>query len=408
MFYEAELRLLRDTFRKCRIQTSIADLSMPADEQRSNNPDLPFLTGVDPVALLLQSVSIVMPSTLYRLQDPFRCRYMILRLPELPTEAVLIIGPYLSATPSKQQIMEWSENQSISPSEQKKLEDFYRSLPLLPDTSHLFVLLDSFAERILGINSFSVEDIDQDLFMPLSALNKNDASTEEEDTLWRMKSIEQRYAYENELMTAVSKGQLHKADMLLTNFSSFSFEQRVADPVRNAKNYCIIMNTLLRKAAESGGVHPMHLDSTSSAYAIKIEQTHSLDTMPSLMVEMFRAYCRLVRKHAMKDYSPPIQKALIYIDANLTGNLNLSSLADTLNVSSSYLSTLFKKETGQTLTEYINTRRVRHAKHLLESTRLQIQTVAQHCGIVDVQYFSRVFKRITGMTPKEYRESTKR
>ncbi len=402
MFYEAELRLLRDTFRKCRIQTSIADLSATADEQHRG------IAGTNPVALLHQSVSTVMPSTLYRLRDPFQCRYMFLRMPELPAEAVLIIGPYLSAPPTEQQIMEWSENKSISPSAQKKLVDFYQSLPLLPDASHLFVLLDSFAERIWGINGFSVEDIDQDLFMPLSSLNQSNASSEEEDTLWRMKSIEQRYAYENELMTAVSKGQLHKADMLLANFSTFFFEQRVADPVRNTKNYCIIMNTLLRKAAEKGGVHPMHLDSTSSAYAIKIEQTHSMDTMPSLMAEMFRAYCRLVRKHAMKDYSPPVQKALIYIDANLTGNLNLSSLADTLNVSSSYLSSLFKKETGYTLTEYINTRRIKHAKHLLESTRLQIQTIAQHCGIVDVQYFSRVFKRIAGMTPKEYRESVKR
>lgn len=403
MFYEAELRLLRDTFRKCRIQTSIADLCTPTDEQHHDTD------GTDPVTLLRQSVPTVMPSTLYRLRDPFQCRYMFLRLPELPTEAVLIIGPYLSVPPTEQQIMEWSENQSISPSAQKRLENFYRSLPLLPDTSHLFVLIDSFVERILGANSFCVEDIDQDLFMPLSALSKNDPTiSEEEDTLWRMKSIEQRYAYENELMTAVSKGQLHKADMLLANFSSFPFEQRVADPVRNAKNYCIIMNTLLRKAAEAGGVHPMHLDSTSSVYAAKIEQTHSLDAMPALMAEMFRAYCRLVRKHAMKDYSPPVQKALIYIDANLTGNLNLSSLADTLNVSSSYLSTLFKKETGHTLTEYINTRRIRHAKHLLESTRLQIQTIAQHCGIVDVQYFSRVFKHITGMTPKEYRGSVKR
>lgn len=402
MFYEAELRLLRDTFRKCRIQTSIADLSATEEESHHSTD------RINPLALLRQSVSTVIPSALYRLRDTFQCRYMFLRLPELPTEAVLIIGPYLSAPPTEQQIMEWSENKSISPSAQKKLGDFYRSLPLLPDASHLFVLLDSFAERIWGINGFSVEDIDQDLFMPLSALNQNNVSSEEEDTLWRMKSVEQRYAYENELMTAVSKGQLHKADMLLANFSTFSFEQRVADPVRNARNYCIIMNTLLRKAAEEGGVHPMHLDSTSSAYAVKIEQTHSLDVMPSLMAEMFRAYCRLVRKHAMKDYSPPVQKALIYIDANLTGNLNLSSLADTLNVSSSYLSTLFKKETGHTLTEYINTRRIKHAKHLLESTRLQIQTVAQHCGIMDVQYFSRVFKRIAGMTPKEYRDSTKR
>lgn len=405
MFYEAELRLLRDTFRKCRIQTSIADLTASLSGQAHSDPS--FLVGTDPVAQLCRSVSEVMPATLYRLRDSFQCRYMFLRLPELSSEAILVIGPYLSTPPTDQQIMEWAESKSISPSAQKKLGDFYNTLPLLSETSHLFVLLDSFMERLCGINGFSVEDIDQELFMPLSTLNENSASSEEEDTLRLMKSMELRYAYENDLMTAVSKGQLHKADVLFANFSTFLFEQRVADPVRNAKNYCIIMNTLLRKAAEKGSVHPMYLDRTSSDFAVKIEQTHSLDTLPSLMTEMFRTYCRLVRKHSMKDFSPPVQKALIYIDANLAGNLSLRSLAETLNVSSSYLSTLFKKESGQTLTEYINTRRIKHAKHLLESTRLQIQTVAQHCGIVDVQYFSRVFKRIAGMTPKEYRDSVK-
>ena len=126
------------------------------------------------------------------------------------------------------------------------------------------------------------------------------------------------------------------------------------------------------------------------------------------MSEMFRSYCRLVRKHSMGDYSPLVQKAITYIDSNLAGDLGLRPLSQVLGVSSSYLSSLFRRDTGQTLTEYISRRRVRYAKHLLETTHLQVQTVAQHCGIVDVQYFSKVFKRGTGMTPKEFRESLKR
>jgi YesN/AraC family two-component response regulator len=213
---------------------------------------------------------------------------------------------------------------------------------------------------------------------------------------------------ENELMEAVAKGQIHKADLLFSGFSTFSMEQRVSDPVRNIKNYCIIMNTLLRKAAEKGNVHPVHIDSTSSEFALKIEQLHSMDMAASLMTKMAQTYCRLVRQHAIKGYSPPVQKTVVYIDAHLSDNLTLSTLADTLSISSSYLSTLFKKETGQTLTAYINTRRIRQAKHLLETTKLQIQTVAQHCGIMDVQYFSKLFKNMVGVSPKRYRQTLRR
>jgi len=165
------------------------------------------------------------------------------------------------------------------------------------------------------------------------------------------------------------------------------------------------MNTLLRKAAESGGVHPVYLDTQSSAFAHKIEKLVSVSEADALMTDMYRSYCRLVRKHSMKHYSPPIQKVVAAIDFDLTANLSLSSLAEMQNISPSYLSALFKQEVGKTLTEYVNGRRIERAMQLLETTKLQIQTIAQNCGILDVHYFSKIFKRNTGMTPKEYRAS---
>jgi len=66
---------------------------------------------------------------------------------------------------------------------------------------------------------------------------------------------------------------------------------------------------------------------------------------------------------------------------------------------------LFKQEVGETLTEYVNGKRIKRAMQLLETTKMQVQTIAQNCGILDVHYFSKIFKKTTGMTPKEYRES---
>ena len=405
MFYEAELRILRDTFRKCRISTVIADLTKTLSEFPESQLHTRLTGAAEQDKPLGDYIPEVQPATVYRMRDHLGCRYIYLALPELPTDAILLIGPYLSEPLIQHQLMEWAESQGISPSQQSQVETYLHTLPLLQDNSHLFALLDAFAERLWGVNGYSSEEFDQDALTALSMLTEKSASSSEEDTLLNIRNTELRYGFENEMMNAVAKGQVHQADRFLSNSNTFLFEQRVADPVRNAKNYCIIMNTLLRKAAERGGVHPMYLDTTSSSFASRIEQLHTLDPLPKLMTEMFRTYCRLVRKHSLKDYSPPVQKALTFIDANLAGNLNLRTLADILNVSSSYLSTLFKKETGQTVTEYINQRRIKHAKHLLETTRLQVQTIAQHCGIVDVQYFSRVFKRIAGMTPKEYRQA---
>ena len=118
---------------------------------------------------------------------------------------------------------------------------------------------------------------------------------------------------------------------------------------------------------------------------------------------MIRGYCRLVNTYNLRDYSLPIQKAITYISTDLTSDLSLKSLAGQLNVNSSYLSTLFKKETGLPLTEYVNRRRIDMAKELLANTSYPLKSIATQCGISDIQYFTRMFKRITGMTPKTYR-----
>ena len=134
----------------------------------------------------------------------------------------------------------------------------------------------------------------------------------------------------------------------------------------------------------------------------------SLSENADLMRDMFRGYCRLVRKHATGKLSPVVGKTVVLVDADLSSNLTLDALAKAVGVSASYLSTAFKRETGTTLTEYVRKKRVKYAQKLLETTHLQIQTVAGHCGMVDVQYFSKVFKAETGQTPLEYRKNAKK
>ena len=126
------------------------------------------------------------------------------------------------------------------------------------------------------------------------------------------------------------------------------------------------------------------------------------------MLEMFRSYCRLVRKHSVNKYSPTVQKTILIIDSDLARDLSLSVLAEAVGVSAGYLSAIFKRETGQTLSYHVAEKRMKYAAHLLSTTNIQIQTVALHCGILDVQYFSKKFKKHIGKTPGEYRADTKK
>lgn len=404
MWFQAELKFLENTLKKINLQF----LLFSKDTLPTLPPDLgirKFLGREAEYQYLFTKFPFeASQNTIYKLVDNYLCNYWFLTLPiEEPT--VLLIGPYMSMQLTYQEMLQEAEHFSVPPHLFKEMEDYYGSIPVLKDEGFLFSIMTTFAEVLWGNNdSFNIEVLKDDELLP--APFSQDADTLPlENTLLTMEDMEKRYAFENEILRAVSLGLSHKAELMLSNFSQLALKQRVADPVRNIKNYCIIMNTLMRKAAEQGLVHPLYLDKVSSDIARKIELTGSTSDGIKLMTEMLSTYCRLVNKHSMTTYSLPIRKTLICIDANLTGDITLHTLADMQNISAGYLSTLFKKEVGQTLTEYVNRRRMKEATYLLRNTVLQIQTIAQHCGIPDVNYFSKIFKRYYGLSPKDFRLS---
>lgn len=405
--YKSQLDFLCDTLKKCHLNTSFFDLQKADTTELDIGLKRLLSIEEDKPETLARFTDRLENNTVYKLCDSFGCTYIFLKLPEYETETLFIIGPYIHFSPERTQILEWCESEGKSVEAAKHLELYYSSVPILPETNQIFALLDTFAEIIFGgAEKYSVlETLRETLTSPFPL--ENDKSKYAENAVLDMQIMERRYALENEIMQAVSQGHSHKLSTLLNSISFSSFEKRTADPLRNGKNFCIIMNTLLRKAAENGGVHPIGLDRTSSYFAVKIEQLKSERDVRSLMREMFRSYCVLVKKHSVKNYSAPVQKAITCIERDFSSPLCLDVLAKMLNISAGYLSTVFKKETGKSVTEYINRRRVSAAKSLLEKTHLQVQTIAQHCGIMDVNYFSKVFKKYCGMTPKEYRNSLK-
>ena len=404
MSYEQEFALLHDTFRKshvnlvCMSQSDFYDLREIHPLQANTEDD--FASSAR--KLFLQSLE---PYTMYKQTDRYRRAWIYLLLPQKEEQNVALMGPYLPAPLSEEALLEMCEENGLFPQMQRTVREYYDSLPVLRDANLLFIMLETFCERVWQRPSFALVDVNREHNVPVSLLNKEPRTDSFDDHLANMKVLEKRYEFENEMIRAVMLGQIHKEKQFMPGFEAMRFEIRGSSPLRSIKNYSIIMNTLLRKAAENGGVHPVYLDRISADFAKRIEETSVLSAFPTLMNEMFRSYCRLVRKHSIRRYSPAVQKAILLIDSDLSAPLTLASLASAQGLSEGYLATIFKRETEKTVSEYVREKRMKHAAHLLGTTRLQIQTIAMHCGIMDVQYFSKLFKKHTGKTPKEYRET---
>lgn len=98
-----------------------------------------------------------------------------------------------------------------------------------------------------------------------------------------------------------------------------------------------------------------------------------------------------------------IEKCLTFIDLNYYNNINVDLLCKHVNYSRSYLSRLFKENTDLSIPEYINQVRMQKAKLLLKNTELNISEVAKSVGFVDPFYFSKTFKKFTGVPPANYK-----
>ncbi len=398
MFYSTELSFLCEVFQKIHLNTDIIEENELKNTSLKSNLDRPFHCRefISSVFNMLHSY------TVYRLTDSYGCCYRFLLLPEVQTPTILCVGPYLTSQLSSNKVFEICEENGLSPTKHRYLSEYYSGLPVLPDDCHMLIMFDTFCEAIWKNRSFKIKDISNNASIDIP-LSHSVINEDFDNVLFDMKVLERRYSYENEMIHAVEMGQPHIENQLSAVFSADFFERRIPDQLRNAKNYAIIMNTLLRKAAEKGGVHPLHIDKVSSGFAMEIENLSSFSGVMKLMSKMFRTYCKLVQDNSTQRFSSLVQKTILMIESNLSAELSTNVLAKKQGVSLGYLSGIFKKETGKTVSEYIRIRRMEHAIYLLKTTKLQIQTVALYCGIVDVQYFSKIFKKHTGKTPTEYR-----
>ena len=99
-----------------------------------------------------------------------------------------------------------------------------------------------------------------------------------------------------------------------------------------------------------------------------------------------------------------ISAVRLYIDEHYAEKLTLESVAGYFFIDKSYLARLFKSQYGITLTTYLQQVRITHAKRRLRFTEKSVEEIGMECGIVELHYFSRVFKKLEGISPSEYRK----
>jgi len=315
-------------------------------------------------------------------------------------KGVVIVGPVLKNIPNNAFIQEIINKYNIPITKRNHILEFYRSLTVIDYNYHKTLgnlMVNIFSNRFMNGRQI---------------LSDTTSSTFEDYNTERHKEsdsfIELRYSNEKELLHTIEQGDKEDAIKKWTRFQFDATHRVPNNPLRAFKNLSFAANTLFRASIERGGVHPIYIHNISDKFAILIEKATTITYLQNLELVMVSEYCDAVKTYASHGYSPIVQRAINYINFNYDTRIGLKSISKNIFVNSSYLSKIFKSETDLTITEFINTKRVKEAKFLIEQTDISITNVAHKVGFNNHNYFSTVFKKVTSLTPSEYQRSHKK
>ncbi|MBP3359778.1 MAG: response regulator [Clostridia bacterium] len=131
----------------------------------------------------------------------------------------------------------------------------------------------------------------------------------------------------------------------------------------------------------------------------------TIDAMYKITLDFASAVTRIIAKLRKKKSTNAIENAKKIIEEHYADNITIESIADMVYLTSAYLCVLFKQETGYTITDYRTMIRMEKAKELLKDLKNKIYDISYAVGYENPSYFSLQFKKLTGMLPKEYRDT---
>jgi len=180
------------------------------------------------------------------------------------------------------------------------------------------------------------------------------------------------------------------------------------DPIDNLKYHSIILAAILARYCIEGGMNVETSYTLSDLYIQTMSALNDEDKLCALHREMVYNYANRMRElRRNMAYPEHVLLCMDHISNNLTSPISVDDLSTRLHLNKSYLCTLFKKTTGTTIGQYIESQRIQLAKHYIKFTGMSFSEISALLCFSSSSHFSRTFKKNTGYTPGEYKNKKK-
>ena len=307
------------------------------------------------------------------------------------------VGPFCDEKISPAFIQKISSSKNLTREQQVMAMKYYEILPVADIEA-----VRTFVQHLLSAFIPEYKDITP---IYLNYSESNQIITPDADAFWNFSSkTATLYAqYLKEFLEELTHGDSIKTTDKLKRFLDAKGTYKIRS-LYHIKKQIHELNTFCKEKLLETTIHPYYVLRMSEDFSIQIDRLNTMEQLSAFPYKMIRKYCLLVKNHAFDHYSYTIKNVIYYIDEHLPEEeLSLSMVAAALGKNASFLSSQFHKETGESITAYIHSARVKKALLLFHTTQLSVFEVAESVGIPNSRYFSKIFKEEIGMTPREYR-----
>lgn len=312
-------------------------------------------------------------------------------------DLIFVVGPVFYQEPFENEIREGLRHYTHNAENALWASQLIAHLPNLPImsysifTRYAMMVHNTLNSEQLGLDALTVEN---------SAENAIEIRPAEHHDRSRI------YLAERAMLQMVRNGDISYQNALQGSIRlSAGVPTRGHDPLRQAKTSILVFITLVSRAAMEGGLSPEIAYPLGDSYIQAVEDCRDSGELSSLATAMYHDF--IYRVHHLRinpDYTPAIQKCCDYIELSLDKKIKISDLAALVGYAEYYLTDKFKKETGQSISNYILFAKVERAKVLLTSTDITIHQLADSLAFNTPNYFIHCFKKTTGYTPAQYRK----
>ena len=313
----------------------------------------------------------------------------------------ILVGPFLMENPDSLLITDLHHNYPDIPLESLlDLYDYAGQVTVIPPS-----MVTQVSRLLYHLFSNFVSDARQELIFNRGKIHQQ-SKINESIQMYKNLELDKKISYpfekERELLTKVKTGNKQEASAILNDLLGYVFFSE-GNSIEIIKSRASELCSLLSRSAIEGGAGTDQILKINNQFLKNLQTVKSIDALCYMLQEVLDIYMECMFSQLNTKNGDVVRKAMKYISENFASSLTLEDVADQVHLNPAYFSSIFKQACGSSFKEYLNMVRVEESKRLLANTDYSLINIAIATGFEDQSYFSKIFKKHTGLTPKQYR-----